>query len=473
MARMRRLWTAAGKAALLVVGFVVLGIESFPIHAPSKIKDPNDCSLGATAAPPVPKLHRMAVAGRLGPVINKLMLAHTKSHPIRLALANAFDVVDAVVLGLVSWLTEPLAKLYFDWRNKGDEKYEDTWLNRAASLISQFAKVTGVVYASDMLSVVLVTLGFQLDPRIQPMLAKAAYTLWGAWRLRNFKEWLLRRMTRVETGDLGKAKVIGHIFDGVITVWLLFFMQDIFEVSTGRGITSVLTAGGAAGVVFSLASKDLAAGLVSGLAIHASRHFAEGDKIILGDGTSGIVEKMGATETFILGKYDVGGTEKCLGTTYDTFRCLFTFVGQDGIVIRIPNAQIATQRVQNLSKTATYQVKELLWFKYDDIDKIPMVVEEIKKELRASCPKLITDGSRPFRVHWSEYKDDHLEVLVNINFSISPASTHECMDNRQVAMQAIGRAVKNSGVEFAIPNYIVKNEDVGQKEKNNRSDLRT
>jgi small-conductance mechanosensitive channel len=377
-----------------------------------------------------------------------------------------------VVLGLVSWLTEPLAKLYFDWRNKGDEKYEDTWLSRVASLMSQLAKVTGIVYASDMISVVLTSLGFQLDPRIQPMLAKAAYALWGAWRLRTFKEFTLKRMIRREKGDLGKAKVLGRILDAVIAIWLLFFMQDIFQISTGRGIASVLTAGGTAGLLFSWASKDLAAGLVSGLAIHTSHHFAKGDEIILGDGTRGIVEKIGAMETLVKGKYDLGGTDKCLGTTYNIFHRFFTRVGQDGIVVRIPNAQIATQRVQNLSQTATSEVKQTLWFKYDDIDTIPMVVEEIKKEIRASCPKLITDGSRPFRVYWSEFKDDHLEVMVNINFSISPAFGLECMENRQVVMQAIGRAVKNSGVEFAMPNYICKNEDIGQKEKNSNSDLR-
>lgn len=307
MARRGRLWTAAYKAALLALVFV-LPVESFLNHAPYKIKDPNDSSLGAMAAP-VPK---MAVAGRLGSAISKLMLIPTKIHPIRSALSSVFHVSDVVVLGLVSWLTEPMAKLYFDWRNKDDDQYEDTWIYRGASLTSQLAKVTGIVYASDMLSVVLISLGFQLDPRIQPMLAKAAYTFYGAWRLRNFKEFLLKKMIRRETGELGKAKVIGRIFDGVITMWLLFFMQDIFEFSTGRGITSVLTAGGAAGLVFSLASKDLATGLVSGLQVHASRHFAVGDKILLGDGTGGIVEKMGAMETLVKGKYDVGGTDNCL-----------------------------------------------------------------------------------------------------------------------------------------------------------------
>lgn len=76
----------------------------------------------------------MAIAGHLGPIINKLMLIPTKIRPICLERANAYDVV---VLSLVCWLTEPLAKVYFEWHKKGDEKYEDTWLSRAASLMSQ------------------------------------------------------------------------------------------------------------------------------------------------------------------------------------------------------------------------------------------------------------------------------------------------------------------------------------------------
>lgn len=72
--------------------------------------------------------------------------------------------------------------------------------------------------------------------------------------------------------------------------------------------------------------------------------------------------------------------------------------------------------MSNLSRLKRSQVKQQLWFAYDDLDKLPTVIENIKMEIGASCPSLITDGSRPFRVIWSDYRDDHLEVSVDCRF---------------------------------------------------------
>ena len=141
-------------------------------------------------------------------------------------------------------------------------------------------------------------------------------------------------------------------------------------------------------------------------------------------------------------------------------------------MVTIPNAQVSNQRVQNLARTGTCQVKQVLWFRYEDIEKIPGVIKAIKEEIRASCPKLITDGSRPFRVHWSDFKEDHLEVLVNANFNIKPYGD-EYMDNRQAVLLAIARAVQKNVLEFALPNFIVKNLDITGGRSESKSDLGT
>ena len=139
------------------------------------------------------------------------------------------------------------------------------------------------------------------------------------------------------------------------------------------------------------------------------------------------------------------------------------FVGSDGIVTRIPNGQIVHQRVQNLSRTKTCQVKQTLWFKYEDIDKVPAVMEAIKEEIKQSCPELIKDGSRPFRAVWTTFQNDHLEAVVNVHFNLKPIGD-AYHNNRQVVLQAVARAAKKNGVEFAIPNYICKNEDISAQD---------
>ena len=105
------------------------------------------------------------------------------------------------------------------------------------------------------------------------------------------------------------------------------------------------------------------------------------------------------------------------------------------------------QRVYNLSRTPRSQVKQTLRVSYDDATKIPKLLEAIKEEIKKDCPKLITDGSRPFRAHWRNYEDDHLQVVVEAHFMIKPTGG-EYWDNRQTMLEAINRAAKKAGVQF-------------------------
>ena len=129
--------------------------------------------------------------------------------------------------------------------------------------------------------------------------------------------------------------------------------------------------------------------------------------------------------------------------------------GPDEIVTKIPNSQIAKQRVSNLSRLEKSQVKTTIYFAYEDLDKLPAVIANIKREIGDSCPNLITDGSRPFRITWTDYKDDHLEVLVQCHFKYPPSSD-AYWDTRQNVLLAIGRAAKKANVQFDIPNVRVK-----------------
>ena len=110
-------------------------------------------------------------------------------------------------------------------------------------------------------------------------------------------------------------------------------------------------------------------------------------------------------------------------------------------------SQLSGQRVYNLSRTPRSQVKQELRVSYDDAVKIPKLLKTIKEEIKNDCPKLITDGSRPFRAHWRNYEDDHLQIVVDCHFKIKPTG-NEYWDNRQKVLEAIFRAAKKTGVQF-------------------------
>ncbi len=157
---------------------------------------------------------------------------------------------------------------------------------------------------------------------------------------------------------------------------------------------------------------------MAGLTLHLSEKIFEGDEVKFSDGTSGKITRMGWFETMIQ--------------------------NSDDVVVGVPNSQLTGQRVYNLSRTPQSQVKQTLRIRYEDASKIPVLLETIKEEIRNDCDKLIPGR---LRAHWSNFEDDHLQVVVDAHFSIKPTGG-EYHDNRQKVLQAIYRAVIKTGVNF-------------------------
>jgi len=108
-------------------------------------------------------------------------------------------------------------------------------------------------------------------------------------------------------------------------------------------------------------------------------------------------------------------------------------------------------RVSNLSLGSTSQVKQQLKFEYSAIDMVSELVQEIRKEIQGTMAEtLITDGSRPFRIHWTSLGEKALVVDVDCRLRIPPL-TDEYYDARQEILEAIARAAKRCNVAFAGP----------------------
>ena len=119
----------------------------------------------------------------------------------------------------------------------------------------------------------------------------------------------------------------------------------------------------------------------------------------------------------------------------------------DELQISIPNKDFSNQRLINVSRVKYCQVEQSLRFNYEDIQKLPSVLEEIKNEIRSSCPLAIVDGTRPFRAFFKNYGTDYLEVEIDVHFRVCPDGD-EYFQVRQDCLLAIDRAVRKQGVRL-------------------------
>eukprot|EP00978_Attheya_sp_CCMP212_P023728 scaffold73224_cov58-Attheya_sp.AAC.2 len=391
--------------------------------------------------------NRDAIAGKIQPALSTFVITGEKAQEILKNVVKGTKRGDLPFLVLLGWGLVPIVEYPYnkivpppigpdlplpevddDFEPKavvkGRKRFRDTNLFQVVDHVSQAVKIALGVYLVDVVEIVLRTVGVT-DPRLDRLsevCAKVVYTVWGMSRISVLKRYLIAKAaSRESSEDLGRVKLWDHLLDGFVYGITGFFLLDILSVEMGFAVKSIFAFGSAGTLVFSLASKDIAAQFVNGLAMGASEKFLEGDEVRFGDGTSGVVVDMGWMET--------------------------TLRSSDELTVTIPNTQLSSQRVVNLSRAKKCQVQQKLRFNYIDAEKLPALLEDILAEIKASCPDLITDGSRPFRAHWRDYRDDFLEVVVDCHFNLKPTG-NVYWENKQRVLHAIDRAVKKSKIKF-------------------------
>jgi hypothetical protein len=135
----------------------------------------------------------------------------------------------------------------------------------------------------------------------------------------------------------------------------------------------------------------------------------------------------------------------------------FSFVdhhtGADETLMRIPNKQLADIRVTNLTRCHQCQVLVNLYISIEhSIPQIQTLMNDIKTEIATACDNdLITDGSRPWRVHWTGIQQDgRCEIMVDAHFNIPPHGNAYYV-NKEKVMQAIGRALLTNRMPLKMP----------------------
>jgi glycosyltransferase involved in cell wall biosynthesis len=190
--------------------------------------------------------------------------------------------------------------------------------HKIALVIEQFGRLQSTLYLSDVLLVFLKILNFDFVVKYQAQRI-AGSIIFSTWLARNLSRikfhylsngipsWSISAIRRRQRQEISTNnnnnttnKPLGtynrfanKILDVLIYLCAFLAVIDLLGIQIGFAITSIFGLGSFGTLVLSLASKDVAAEFVGGLMIQSSNFFEEGESVILQDGVTGVVVKIG------------------------------------------------------------------------------------------------------------------------------------------------------------------------------------
>ena len=338
----------------------------------------------------------------------------------------AFHISDLVFVLCLSFLPEIILRFISDHivnktiRRKKPLQFDDTpYLSPIAKIICQMGQLGLLVYFGELFLVFLGGIGVPHMHDKPKVLASFVFGVWLALMLSNLKTHLIdqtfKRYPPRNQNSLSSRKTIYNRFlDAAIYLVVTLLFLDANSIDVGVALKSLLTLGGVSSVVVGLALKEPITEIIQGTSVLLSDKFSTGDTIRLSDGSAGQVQDMRWTD--------------------------ITMRGSDNSFVRIPHSQLAKNRIVNLSRMPHSQVSQEIRLPNRGYSKIKGLLDNIKKEIRTRCPKLI-EGPQPFRVHWTDLEGENVVITIESHYRI-PRLSNEYWENRQDVLTAISRAVE-------------------------------
>ncbi len=246
------------------------------------------------------------------PLLSKLYIPPSKAKLILQKIGTVANLGEWIMIILIGWATVPLVKYPYNYigiskrtmnsiePDKGEKDnyvktmkpFEKTFLFQLTTHIASAGRIAALVYSLDCFIIALNTLGFQISQKYSKMAAKAIYSSWMLARFLQWKRYVVKQTVYAikkgnPEGKKKRADIANKITDIIVMGIGASFLIEVLEVETGICLKSFFAVGSAGTIVVSLASKDVALAMVSGLALQASDKMFEGDTIRFGsiDGT--------------------------------------------------------------------------------------------------------------------------------------------------------------------------------------------
>ncbi len=240
---------------------------------------------------------------------------------------------------------------------------------------------------------------------------------------------LIRFITFTEKNILHKHAIAGKELDRttanaitqLLRITVLITAALVLLQTLGFNISAILAFGGIGGIAVGFAAKDLLSNFFGGMMIYLDRPFAIGDWVRSPDKEiEGTVEKIGWRLTVI--------------RTFDK-RPLY-----------VPNSVFTSIAVENPSRMSHRRIYETIGVRYDDVDKLPAIVKEVKEMLLAHEE---IDPEQTMIVNFNSFAPSSLDFFVyTFTRTTQWIKYHEV---KQDVLFRISEIITRHGAEIAYP----------------------
>ncbi|MFP6775527.1 MAG: mechanosensitive ion channel family protein [PS1 clade bacterium] len=236
---------------------------------------------------------------------------------------------------------------------------------------------------------------------------------------------LIRVVAGVETfmveGESSVDKDSVRLFSRLMKMLIIFAIALGIAQFLGFSISSILTFGGVGGIVMGFAAKDMLSNIFGGLMIQMDKPFSTGDWIRSTDhGIEGVVEKIGWRMTRIR-----------------------TFTKNP---VYIPNSIFATIPIETPSRMTNRRIYEVIGIRYDDIDQMPIIIEEVESLLNGHDK---IDHDEPCRVFFDVFNASSLDFVIYAFSNITNSSEFKKMKGK--LLLDVASIIAKHGAEIAYP----------------------
>lgn len=322
----------------------------------------------------------------------------------------------------VVWITTWLISFLVQKILRKNDSHQNTWRSVVIASVSLPLRI--FIWIGGATTALHIIQPKVQHPLIQTLLdmQPSLHTLIIGWFALRFTKHSSRLMAiRHSSLSAGQLDTAQKFISVVLVLAVVMLILPNFGISIG----GLLAFGGIGGVIMGLASKDMLTNVFGAVMIYFDRPFAVGDWVYLPD-------------------KDMNGTVEHIGWRQVTVR---TF---DKRLVFIPNAMFGNVIVMNPSKMTHRRIYETIGVRYQDINKIPAILEDIRDHLQSN-PSL--DQSSGMVAHLDKFNAYSVDILVSAFSTTTDWAAFLAI--KEKVLLAIHSILHKHGAEFAFPTQLV------------------